>query len=140
MGYGENRDNTERQGNMPTFEDLRIWQASHQLMEKIFKLCKNLPKDERFRLRDQIERSSSSVCGNIAEGYSAYYYNEKIKIMYIARREAGETQNHLRSMQTRGYISKVIADELVICYQEVIRGINGYVKYIAEKRGKKPIK
>ena len=59
---------------MPTFEDLRIWQTSHQLMEKIFKLCKNLPRDERFRLRGQIERSSSSVCDNIAEGYSAYYY------------------------------------------------------------------
>lgn len=125
---------------MPTFEDLRIWQTSHQLMERIFKLCKNLPRDERFRLRDQIERSSSSVCDNIAEGYSAYYFNEKIKIMYIARREAGETQNHLRSMQTRGYVSKVIADELFVRYMEVIRGINGYVKYIAEKRGKKAMK
>lgn len=109
-------------------------------MERIFKLCKNLPRDERFRLRDQIERSSSSVCDNIAEGYSAYYFNEKIKIMYIARREAGETQNHLRSMQTRGYVSKVIADELFVRYMEVIRGINGYVKYIAEKRGKKAMK
>ena len=125
---------------MPTFEDLRIWQASHQLMEKVFKLCKNLPRDERFRLRDQIERSSSSVCDNIAEGYSAYYYNEKIKIFYIARREAGETQNHIRSMQTRGYVTKCIADDLFHCYEEVKRGINGYVKYIVEKRNKKVVK
>ena len=103
-------------------------------MQIIYKICKTLPVDKRFRLRSQVERSSSSVCDNIAEGYTAYYFNEKIKIMYIARREAGETQNHIRSMESRGYTRKSEADELIKRYQEVIRGINGYVKYIVEKR------
>jgi len=118
---------------MVTFQDLRIWQKAHRLMKEIFDICRNLPQHEKFRLRDQIERSSSSVCANIAEGYTAYY-NDKIKGMYTARKEAGETQNHLCSIQAHGYITNPIAEEICRKYQEVIRGINGYVKYVAEKR------
>lgn len=122
---------------MPTFEDLRIWQEAHQLMKEIHEFCKKLPSHEKFRLRDQIERSSSSVSDNIAEGYTSYYYNDKIKGMYTARKEAGETQNHLRTMQAKRYMIQSSADDKFKRYQNIIRGINGYVKYIAEKRDAK---
>ena len=61
-------------------------------MQDIHKFCKILPKDEKFELKDQMERCSSSVCDNISEGYASYYYNEKIKGFHIARKEAGEAQ------------------------------------------------
>jgi len=121
---------------MPTFEDLKIWQEAHKLMKEIHIITKMLPRDERFRLRDQVERSSLSVCDNIAEGYTAYYYNEKIKGMYTARKEAGETQNHLRSLETKRYLDKQLADDKFKRYQMVIKGINGFVRYIVEKRDK----
>lgn len=47
------------------FERLWIWQKAHKLMQEIHKFCKTLPREETFKLRDQIERSSSSVCDNI---------------------------------------------------------------------------
>ena len=106
-------------------------------MQEIHKFCKTLPKDERFRLRDQIERSSSSVCDNIAEGYSAYYYNEKIKGFYTARREAGEAQNQIRKLSGKDYLNSEQSQRWVVEYEEVIRGINGYIRYIREKKGAK---
>ena len=121
---------------MPTFEDLNIWQEAHQLMREIHEICKKLPRCEQFNLKNQIERSSASVCDNIAEGYTALYYNEKVKGMYTARKEAGETQNHLRSMQAKHYLVQLQADDKCKRYQKVIRGINGYVKYIIRKRDK----
>ena len=75
------------------FEKLWVWQEAYKMMQIIHKFCITLPREERFKLRDQIERSSSSVCDNIAEGYSSYYYNDKIKDFNVARKEAGETQN-----------------------------------------------
>ena len=57
--------------------------------------------------------------------------------MYTARKEAGETQNHLRTMQAKGYTDKAMADDKVKRYQKVIKGINGFVKYVAEKRDAK---
>ena len=86
------------------FEKLWVWQKAHKLMQEIHRFCKTLPREEKFRLRDQIERCSSSVCDNIAEGYTAYYYNDKIKGFNIARKEAGETQNQIRKISGKGYL------------------------------------
>lgn len=116
------------------FERLWIWQEAYNLMLEIAQICKTLPRDERFRLRDQIERSSSSVPDNISEGYTSYYYNDKAKSMNIARKEAGETQNHVRKMQGKQYITLKQADNLVARYEILIIGINNFRKYILEKR------
>jgi four helix bundle protein len=119
------------------FEKLWIWQKAHKLMQEIHKFCRTLPKDEKYRLTDQIERSSSSVCDNIAEGYTTYYYNDKIKCFNIARKEAGETQNHIRKLSGKNYLDSEQSQMWVEEYEEVIRGINGYINYIRKKKGTK---
>ncbi|MFH1826734.1 MAG: four helix bundle protein [bacterium] len=120
---------------MPAFETLRIWQEAHELMKEIHSISKNLPLEEKYRLRDQIERSSSSVVDNIAEGYSSYYYKEKIKGMLIARKELGETQNHLFSLKAKQYIPNSQFIQLINKYEKLLKGINGYVNYIRNKAG-----
>ena len=119
------------------FEKLWVWQKAHKLMQEIHRFCRALPRDEKFRLRDQIERCSSSVCDNIAEGYTTYYYNDKIKGFNIARKEAGETQNQIRKISGKGYLDSELSQRWVEEYEEVIRGINGYTRYIREKKGAK---
>jgi len=106
-------------------------------MIEVHQICQKLPRHERFKIRDQIERSSSSVADNIAEGHSSYYYQEKIKGFNTARKEAGETQNHIRSLQGKRYIDKTIADNIIGRYEEVIRGINGYINWVRKKKGAK---
>lgn len=119
------------------FEKLWVWQRAHQLMLEVHEICKRLPRDERFRKRDQLERASSSVPDNIAEGHSSYYYQEKIKGFNTARKEAGETQNHMRALQDKKYISVTIARDVIGRYEEILRGINGYIRWVREKRGDK---
>ncbi|UCD19180.1 MAG: four helix bundle protein [candidate division WOR-3 bacterium] len=119
------------------FERLWVWQKAHALMIEVHNICKRLPRQERFRLRDQLERSSSSVVDNIAEGHTSYYYQEKIKGFHTARKEVGEVQNHMRSLQGKGYVTKKIADEFISKYEEVIRGINGYINWVRKKKGTK---
>jgi four helix bundle protein len=116
------------------FERLWVWQKAHRLMLEVHRICRSLPRQERFKLRDQLERSSSSVPDNIAEGHSSYYYQEKIKGFNTARKEAGESQNHIRSLEGKGYINRQIADDLMNRYEEVIRGINGYINWVRRKR------
>ncbi|MBL7198374.1 MAG: four helix bundle protein [Candidatus Omnitrophica bacterium] len=71
---------------------------------------------------------------NISESYNSYYYNDKIKSLYIARKEAGETQNHLRALEAKRYISIKKSKELIDRYERILAGINSYIKYICEKR------
>ena len=119
------------------FEKLWVWQKAYKLMQEIHRFCRTLPREEKFRLRDQIERCSSSVCDNIAEGYTTYYYNDKIKGFNVARKEAGETQNHIRKISGKGYLDSELSQKWVEKYEEIIRGINGYIRYIREKKGAK---
>ncbi len=119
------------------FEKLWVWQKAHELMIEVHKICKKLPYHERFKTKDQLERSSASVTDNIAEGHTSYYYQDKIKAFNVARKEAGESQNHMRTLQAKEYIPKDKADDIVIRYEEVIRGINGYINWVREKKGAK---
>ena len=122
---------------MLTFKDLKIWQEAIRLMFEVDKLCKKLPREERFRLIDQAGRSSSSAPDNIAEGYGSYHYKDKINRFYDARKESSETQNHILKMERKGYINQDISNRLFEDYQNLIRGINGYVNYLKRKRGDK---
>ena len=131
------KDSKDVEKPVAGFEKLWVWQKSHKLMQEIHKFCKSLPRDERFKIKDQIERSSSSVCDNIAEGYSSYYYNDKIKGFNIARKEAGETQNHVRKLSGKGLIDPKISQKWVEEYEEIIKGINGFMNYIRGKKGSK---
>jgi len=44
-----------------TWKDLEVWKLSHELVLKIYIITKTFPKEERYRLVDQLCRSSSSV-------------------------------------------------------------------------------
>ena len=104
-------------------------------MLEIHMICRQLPSHEKFLKRDQLERSASSVPDNIAEGHCSYYYNEKIKGFLTARKEAGESQNHIRALQDKKYLTVLEARKLISRYEEVIRGINGYVRWVRIKSG-----
>jgi len=104
-------------------------------MVEVHQICKNLPYQERFKVKDQLEGSSASVTDNIAERHTSYYYQDKIKAFNVGRKEAGELQNQIRTLQAKGYITKDNADDLVGRYEEVIRGINGYINWVRKKKG-----
>jgi four helix bundle protein len=51
------------------FEDLQVWQKSHQLVLEIYKITKKFPDSERFGLVSQMRRAAVSIPANIAEGF-----------------------------------------------------------------------
>ena len=79
-----------------SFETLRVWQQSHQLMLDVHhKLIPLLPKEEKYGLADQVKRSSKSVGANIAEGAGRFYFMDNVRFCYMARGSLDETLNHL---------------------------------------------
>ena len=51
------------------FEELIVWQKSRQLKNEIFILVRSFPPEEKYRLTDQVIRSSRSINAQIAEGH-----------------------------------------------------------------------
>lgn len=68
------------------FTNLKIWEKSHKLTLEIYKTTKLLPKSETFGIISQIQRSSSSIPANIAEGYSRKSNKEFIQFLYIKQK------------------------------------------------------
>jgi four helix bundle protein len=63
------------ENTVKSFEELQCWQACRQL--RIFvrrKIVPLMPKEELYRLTDQIIRSARSTTANIAEGYGRFHY------------------------------------------------------------------
>lgn len=51
------------------FEDLEIWKLSRELCQEVHEIIISTPLEKGYRLRDQINDSSGSIMGNIAEGF-----------------------------------------------------------------------
>ncbi len=123
---------------MTGFEDLKIYKGSTLMRQKIFALTKHFPAEEKYRLTDQIIRSTRKCPANIAEGYGRFHYQENIQFCRIARGSLTETQDHLNCAYECEYISDTQLNELKTEIEQLIKMINGYIKYLeSRKKGDK---
>lgn len=77
------------------FRELNIWKDSLQLVKKVYILTSELPKDEKFGLISQINRSSISIPSNIAEGSGRTSEKEFLHFLNIAISSSYELETQL---------------------------------------------
>jgi|GEM_PF-3153027 len=79
-----------------SFTDLEVYKMCRQLRIKVASLTERcFPEMEKYKLTDQIIRSSRRVTACIAEGYGRYYFKENIRFCRMARGSLLETLEHL---------------------------------------------
>jgi four helix bundle protein len=78
-------------GELKTFETLECYKLGRELRKAVSKFCKTLPREEEYRLKDQIIRSSRSVTANISEGYGRHHHQENLQFCRTARGSLTET-------------------------------------------------
>ena len=111
-----------------TFRDLMIWQKGFELLMIVKKITAKYPKEEKFALTDQTDRSANGVIASIAEAYGRYYFADKARTLYVGRGECLETQSHLSVARGLGYIEDSEFNYLDGEYQGLSKGINSYIK------------
>ncbi len=114
-------------------ENLKIYNLAERIEIFLHKLTKKYPEDEKYRMTDQLRRASNAITSNIAESYGRYTFKEKIRYMYVARGESFELKQLMVRSYKKEYIKKeslkFIEDRIV----ELIKGINGYIKFLKNK-------
>ena len=117
-----------------TFEDLEVWQFCRQLRNKLTKLAKELPKEEKFRLSDQIIRAARSITNNQAEGYGRYYYQENIQYCRQSRGSIYECIDHLTICLDENYIKPKEFDDYRNDCIRAIQLVNGYIRFLEKQK------
>lgn len=119
---------------MASFTELEVWKQSRKIRMWVTDLTKRFPGEEKYRLADQIIRSSRSVGNNIAEGHGRFHYQDNIRFCIMARGSLLETLDHL----IIAFDDKIIQEEELqsfkIEYESCLKLLNGYIQYLKKKK------
>ena len=115
---------------MNTFEELECYKLARDLRREVSSFCKSLPREEEYRLKDQIVRSSRSITANIAEGYGRHHHQENIQFCRTARGSLTETLDHLHVALDDGYVDEVAYGAMRTRLEDVWKVLNGYISYL----------
>jgi four helix bundle protein len=114
---------------MKTFENLDAWKLGREYKQKLKSVCSTFPKNEEYRLKDQIIRSSRSITANIAEGWGRYHFQENIQFCRQSRGSLTETLDHLIEAFDSGYLNEEKLAELRNEYDRLLQVLNGYIAF-----------
>jgi len=112
------------------FTELELWKKIRILKNEIKDLTNKFPPEEKYRLSDQIIRSSRSINSNIAEGHGRFTYKDQLHYCIQARGSLSETQNHLIDALDCRYISQIQLDNFVMMIDEAGRLLNAYITFL----------
>ncbi len=77
------------------FRELEVWKDAYALVKDVYLICKELPEDEKFGLKSQIQRSAVSIPSNIAEGSGRTTDKEFLHFLNIAISSSYELETQL---------------------------------------------
>lgn len=86
------------------YTELIVWQKAMELVDWVYKAMGAFPRDERFRLCDQLSRAVVSIPSNIAEGNGRGTRSDYAHFLTIARGSLYETMTQLEIAKRQGYL------------------------------------
>ncbi len=91
---------------MSYYKNLHIWQKSMDLVDIIYSLTKNFPKEEIYGLTNQIRRSAISISSNIAEGAGRNSDAQFSNFLSYSNGSTLELETQLIISKRQGYIKE----------------------------------
>lgn len=119
---------------MRSFEDLDCWKKATELRRSISSMCNGFPKDEKYRITDQMIRCSRSVTNNIAEGYGRYHYQENIQFCRHSRGSLFELKDHLIICNDEKIINEDTFKNTIQKINECLAVLNGYINFLVKQK------
>jgi len=101
---------------LKTYRDLEVWQEAINMVEKVYLLSRNLPRDEKFGMVSQIRRAAASVPANIAEGYGRIHRGDYLRHLSIARGSLMEVETFLILAVRLNFIEK---DQMKVAWENI---------------------
>jgi four helix bundle protein len=107
-----------------TFQELIVWQKSHQLTLRVYKLTSTFPKHEVYGLSSQMRRAAVSIPANIAEGFKRRGRPDKARVLNIAQGSLEELRYYFLLSKELDYLKDAEREAL----DEVGRLLGAYMR------------
>jgi len=105
-----------------------VWEKSHRLALRTYRLTRNFPVDERFGLTTQMRRAVASIAANIAEGCGRNGNAELCRFLRIAAGSASELEYHILLAHDLGFLRATDHEELTGAVVEIKRMLTAFLK------------
>ena len=117
-----------------SFEDLLVWKKVHNIVLIIYKLLEKFPKEEKYRIIDQLVRAVVSIPTNIAEGFGRYTSKDYVHFLIIARGSVSEVKYLVLLSKDLKYVTFTEYDELKKELDDIDKMINGLINSLRKKQ------
>jgi four helix bundle protein len=117
-----------------SYQDLEVWKKSIDLVEKIYRVSKDFPPDERFGLTSQIRRAAVSVPSNIAEGAARFTTGEYLNALSVATGSLAESETQLIVANRLDMLALPTMKELLVESEEISKMLGGLRRSLERRR------
>ncbi len=117
---------------MNNYRELKVWQKSMDLVEKVYTLISMFPKEEKYGLISQIQRSSVSIPSNISEGAGRNSNKEFVHFLGIANGSTNELNTQLILSNRIGYITDKNIEDTNKLITEIEKMNFGLIKKLSQ--------
>jgi four helix bundle protein len=94
------------------YKDLKVWQKGIEIVDKVYALTANFPKEELYGLTLQMRKASISIPSNISEGFMRGHTNEYKQFLRVSLGSCAELDTQSIIANRREYITKQELDDL----------------------------
>jgi four helix bundle protein len=112
-----------------SFEKLEVYQLARKFKIDIKLMSQGFPKEERFDLISQINRSSASISANLAEGSGRSSNFDQAHFTNMSYSTALETIDHLNTALDMKYVNEDRYTELRVKLDAILNKLNSLYKY-----------
>jgi four helix bundle protein len=112
-----------------SFEKLEVYQLARKYKIDIKLTSRLFPKEERFELISQINRSSASISANLAEGSGRASNFDQAHFTNMSYATGLETIDHLNTALDMKYIDEKEYEALRIKLDSILNKLNALYKF-----------
>lgn len=107
------------------FEDLVVWQKSHEFVLGVYEYTRSFPNDEKFGLTIQFRRAAVSIAANISEGFRKSGNKDTIRFFNISQGSLEECRYYLILSSDLNYGEN---SELILLAEEISKMLTSFIR------------